>query len=343
MITKAAFWQAWTNALANTFDASWVRDAWQQTCIESWSCEDGHVQATIACPWPLHEDVWFAALQHCEALWPHAFWSVVPRLAISARALVDQQKPIPKVKNVIGVVSGKGGVGKSTVATGVAKALAAMGASVGVMDADIYGPSIPYLFDCADQMVETQGREFVPRRAHGCLINSMGSLIAAEDPLMWRGPMASKAIEQLAYQTAWSSLDYLIVDLPPGTGDVAITCAKTVPMQAVVVVSTPHQLARLDVVRCVSMYKKLEIPILGVVENMSAASCGNCGAHHHPFGEGLKRWCEDHQLALLAQCPLQCNPAGNPADWSGLAMQIAAGLCCLEKRIGVNIPSVVAE
>lgn len=343
MLIKQAFWQVWTDVLANTFEPSWVRASWTMDCIVSWINEDGHVQATIACPWPLDQDVWVEAMNQCEALWPNVLWSVVPQLAVTARALVGTQQPIPKVKNVIGVVSGKGGVGKSTVAAGMAKALAAMGASVGVMDADVYGPSMPYLFDCADQIVKSEGRAFVPHRAHGCVINSMGSLIAAEDPLIWRGPMASKAVEQLAYQTSWPSLDYLIVDMPPGTGDVAITCAKKIPMQAVVVVSTPHQLARLDVVRCVNMYKKLEIPILGVVENMAYASCDSCHVQYHPFGEGLRDWCEAHQLALLAQCPVQCDPAGNGANWSGLAMQMAAGLCCLQKRVGVNIPPVVAQ
>lgn len=269
---------------------------------------------------------------------------------IEARALQPGQVPITGVKNLIGIAAGKGGVGKSTVAVAFAKALARTGARVGVMDADIYGPSVPYLLGVAGERAKVDAKRFVPLAAQGLQVQSMACLVGEGDPLIWRGPMASKAVEQLAYQTIWGDLDYLIVDLPPGTADIALTVCKKLPLTAVMLVTTPHPVALLDVKRCHEMMKKMHIPVLGVVENMAYFQCDGSDVKHFPFqmpaGEqGLAAWLAQEDVQSLAAMPFGADVTDQPAIdalWDTLAERSVAGLCCLPVRRGVQMPPVVA-
>lgn len=206
-------------------------------------------------------------------------------------------KLLPNVKNIVAVASGKGGVGKSTTAVNLALALAAEGASVGILDADIYGPSLPTMLGIHGQRPESPDNQSMnPLVGHGLQANSIGFLIEEDNPMVWRGPMATSALEQLLRQTNWRELDYLIVDMPPGTGDIQLTLAQRVPVTGAVIVTTPQDIALLDAKKGLKMFEKVGIPILGIVENMSIHTCSNCGHEEHirrrrgrADGEGVRR------------------------------------------------------
>lgn len=205
---------------------------------------------------------------------------------IAAHAVQRGLKPLPNVKNVIAVASGKGGVGKSTTAANLALALAADGARVGILDADIYGPSQPTILGISGRPESHDNKTMEPLEGHGVQANSIGFLIDADSPAIWRGPMVTQALEQLLRQTRWGDLDYLIVDMPPGTGDIALTLSQKVPVVGAVIVTTPQDLALLDARKGLRMFQKVDVPILGVVENMAVHVCSQCGHAEHIFGEG---------------------------------------------------------
>lgn len=205
---------------------------------------------------------------------------------IDPRAVRPGLKPHPKIKNIIAVASGKGGVGKSTTAVNLALALAALGARVGVLDADIYGPSQPLMLGTQIKPHYESGAALKPVIAHGLESMSMGYLVDVNTPMVWRGPMVSKALQQLLFQTEWSELDYLIVDLPPGTGDIQLTMAQKMPVAGAVIVTTPQDLALLDARKGLEMFRKVQIPVLGIIENMSTHLCSNCGHEESIFGAG---------------------------------------------------------
>jgi ATP-binding protein involved in chromosome partitioning len=216
---------------------------------------------------------------------------------------------IPNVKNIIAVASGKGGVGKSTTAVNLALALAAEGARVGILDADIYGPSQPHMLGVGQRrpdVVGEQGRQqMVPIIAQGIQSMSMGYLVTEETPMLWRGPMATGALQQLLMQTRWDNLDYLVIDMPPGTGDIQITLAQKVPVTGAVIVTTPQDIALLDAKKGIEMFRKVNVPVLGVIENMAIHICSNCGHEEHIFGEGGgERIARDYQSELLGALPL---------------------------------------
>jgi ATP-binding protein involved in chromosome partitioning len=216
---------------------------------------------------------------------------------------------IPNVKNTIAVASGKGGVGKSTTAVNLALALAAEGARVGILDADIYGPSQPHMLGVGQRrpdVVGEQGRQqMVPIIAQGIQSMSMGYLVTEETPMLWRGPMATGALQQLLMQTRWDNLDYLVIDMPPGTGDIQITLAQKVPVTGAVIVTTPQDIALLDAKKGIEMFRKVNVPVLGVIENMAIHICSNCGHEEHIFGEGGgERIARDYQSELLGALPL---------------------------------------
>ena len=192
---------------------------------------------------------------------------------------------LPGVKNIVAIASGKGGVGKSTVSVSLAVALARTGARVGLLDTDIYGPSIPIMMGITEKP-EIRGEKLIPIVKYGVSLMSIGFMIAEDTPLIWRGPMVMKAVEQLLTDVEWGSLDYLLMDLPPGTGDVQLTLAQKVPLTGVVIVTTPQDVALLDVVRGISMFRKLDVPILGVIENMSFFRCPHCGERSDIFSHG---------------------------------------------------------
>ena len=216
---------------------------------------------------------------------------------------------IPHVKNIIAVASGKGGVGKSTTAVNLALALAAEGARVGILDADIYGPSQPQMLGVGQRRPEIVGeqgkQQMVPITAYGIQSISMGYLVTEETPMLWRGPMATGALQQLLMQTRWDNLDYLVIDMPPGTGDIQITLAQKVPVTGAVIVTTPQDIALLDAKKGIEMFRKVNVPILGVIENMAIHTCSNCGHEEHIFGEGGgERIARDYQTELLGSLPL---------------------------------------
>jgi ATP-binding protein involved in chromosome partitioning len=214
-------------------------------------------------------------------------------------------KLVPGVKNVVAVASGKGGVGKSTTAVNLALALSAEGATVGILDADIYGPSQPMMLGIAGRPESRDGKTLEPLEAYGVQAMSIGFLIDVDTPMVWRGPMVTQALEQLLKDTSWRDLDYLVVDLPPGTGDIQLTLAQKVPVTGAVIVTTPQDIALIDARKGLKMFEKVGIPILGVVENMSVHVCPKCGHESHIFGAGgAERMCRDYGTELLGQLPL---------------------------------------
>jgi len=213
--------------------------------------------------------------------------------------------PLPNVKNIIAVASGKGGVGKSTVAVNLALALSAEGAKVGVLDADIYGPSQPRMLGIQGRPESPDGKTITPMTAHGLQAMSIGFLVDEETPMIWRGPMVTQAMMQLLGDTRWDMLDYLIIDLPPGTGDIQLTLSQKVPVAGAVIVTTPQDIALLDARKALKMFEKVEVPVLGVVENMATHVCTQCGHEEHIFGAGGgARMAEQYQVPYLGSLPL---------------------------------------
>jgi ATP-binding protein involved in chromosome partitioning len=204
-------------------------------------------------------------------------------IKIAAHAAQRGVALLPQVKNIVGVASGKGGVGKSTTAVNLALALAAEGASVGLLDADIYGPSQPMMMGIEGRPESADGKTMEPMENHGVQVMSIGFLVNQDDAMIWRGPMATQALEQLLRQTNWKDLDYLIIDMPPGTGDIQLTLSQRVPMTGAVIVTTPQDIALLDAKKGIKMFEKVGVPILGIVENMAVHVCTNCGHVEHIF------------------------------------------------------------
>ncbi len=224
---------------------------------------------------------------------------------VAAHSVQKSLKPIDNVKNIIAVASGKGGVGKSTVAVNLALALAVEGAKVGVLDADIYGPSQPRMLGISRQPESKDGKSLEPIENYGIQSMSIGFLIDEETPMIWRGPMVTQALEQLLNDTNWDDLDYLVIDLPPGTGDTQLTLAQKVPVSGALIVTTPQDIALLDARKGFKMFEKVEVPVLGIVENMSTHICSSCGHEEHIFGEGGgKRMAEQYGVDFLGSLPL---------------------------------------
>jgi ATP-binding protein involved in chromosome partitioning len=280
---------------------------------------------------------------------------------IVSHAVQKGVKLVPGVKNIIAVASGKGGVGKSTTAVNLALALAAEGASVGILDADIYGPSQPQMLGIADKQPESaDGKKLQPLEAHGIQAMSIGFLIDPEQPMVWRGPMVTQALNQLLGDTNWQDLDYLVVDLPPGTGDIQLTLAQQVPVTGAVIVTTPQDIALLDARKGLKMFEKVGIPILGIVENMSIHICSKCGHEEHIFGSGGgDKMCKDYEVEMLGALPLDMSirvqvdggqptvvaePAGRVAEiYKGIARRIAVKIADQAKDHSAKFPSIVIQ
>jgi ATP-binding protein involved in chromosome partitioning len=228
---------------------------------------------------------------------------------IHAHAVQRTLKPLKDVKNVVAVASGKGGVGKSTVAVNLALAWAAQGARVGILDADIYGPSMPLMLGLTgERPTAPDGKHLQPLRSHGVAAMSIGFLIDEDQPMVWRGPMATQALTQLLSETEWGPLDYLVVDMPPGTGDIQLTLSQRVPVAGAVIVTTPQDIALADAIKGLKMFEKVSIPVLGIIENMSIHICSNCGHQEHIFGSGGgNRMAEQYDLRLLGELPLDAH------------------------------------
>ena len=214
-------------------------------------------------------------------------------------------KLVPGIKNIIAVASGKGGVGKSTTAVNLALALAAEGATVGMLDADIYGPSQPLMLGITGRPTSKDGKSMEPMEGHGIQAMSVGFLIEQDTPMVWRGPMVTQALEQLLNDTKWRDLDYLVVDLPPGTGDIQLTLAQKVPVTGAIIVTTPQDIALIDARKGLKMFEKVGVPIIGIVENMAIHICSNCGHAEHIFGEGgAAKMSRDYEVEVLGSLPL---------------------------------------
>jgi ATP-binding protein involved in chromosome partitioning len=224
---------------------------------------------------------------------------------ITAHAVQRGVQLLPRVKNIVAVASGKGGVGKSTTTVNLALALAAEGAKVGILDADIYGPSQPMMMGITGRPESEDGKSMMPLANYGVEVMSIGFLVDEDQAMIWRGPMATQALDQLLRQTNWGDLDYLLVDMPPGTGDIALTLSQRVPLTGAVIVTTPQDIALIDAKKGLTMFEKVGVPILGIVENMAVYCCPNCGHTEHIFGaDGGKRMAEQFKVDHLGSLPL---------------------------------------
>ncbi len=280
---------------------------------------------------------------------------------IVAHTVQPNVRARPGIRNIIAVASGKGGVGKSTVAANLALSLAAEGARVGVLDADIYGPSQPQMLGLTGTTPDSEdGKTMVPLEAHGLQVMSIGFLIEPDQPMVWRGPMVTSALQQLLNQTNWRDLDYLVVDMPPGTGDIQLTLSQQVPVSGAVIVTTPQDIATLDARKGLAMFNKVSIPVLGVIENMSTHICSNCGHEEPIFGSGGgQKMSRDFEVTLLGQMPLDSSirertdggmptvisePDSHAAEaFRQAALRLSAELATRDKDYSSKFPNIVVE
>jgi ATP-binding protein involved in chromosome partitioning len=279
---------------------------------------------------------------------------------IQAHAAQRGVKLLPNVKNIIAVASGKGGVGKSTTAVNLALALAAEGASVGMLDADIYGPSQPMMLGISGRPETPDGKTLEPMEGHGIQAISIGFLIDMDTPMVWRGPMVTQALEQLLRETNWRDLDYLVVDMPPGTGDIHLTLSQKIPVTGAVIVTTPQDIALLDARKGLKMFEKVGIPILGIVENMAIHTCSNCGHTEHIFGAGGgERMAKEYDVTYLGGLPLDirirqqadsgkptvvADPDGDLAErYREIARKVAVKIAEKARDMSLKFPSIVVQ
>ena len=279
---------------------------------------------------------------------------------IVSHAVQRGVKLVPGVKNIVAVASGKGGVGKSTTAVNLALALAAEGATVGILDADIYGPSQPTMLGISGRPESNDGKTLEPLEAYGIQAMSIGFMIDADTPMVWRGPMVTQALEQLLKDTNWREVDYLIVDMPPGTGDIQLTLAQKVPVTGAVIVTTPQDIALIDARKGLKMFEKVGVPIVGIVENMSIHLCSNCGHAEHIFGAGgAQKMCSDYKVPFLGGLPLDIRireqaDSGRPtvvADPDGkvaliyrdIARKVAISVAEKAADFSTRFPSIVVQ
>lgn len=285
-------------------------------------------------------------------------------VSVSSRVVAHEVRaalsPLPRVKNIIAVASGKGGVGKSTTAVNLALALAAEGARAGVLDADIYGPSIPLMLGISGRPDTIDDKHIVPMQAHGIQAMSIGFLIGEDTPMIWRGPMVTQAMQQLLNDTAWDDLDYLVIDLPPGTGDIQLTLCQKVPVSGALIVTTPQDIALLDARKALKMFEKVEVPVLGIVENMAVHICSNCGHSEHIFGSGGgERMAAQYEVPLLGSLPLDIRireeaDGGKPSvvaqpdasiamAYREIARKASARLSLRAKNKSIAFPNIVVQ
>jgi ATP-binding protein involved in chromosome partitioning len=279
---------------------------------------------------------------------------------VHAHRVQKDLTPLPEVRNIIAVASGKGGVGKSTTAVNLALALQAEGATVGELDADIYGPSIPKMLGLTGRPDSPDGKTIEPKRNHGLQAMSIGLLVGEDTPMIWRGPMVTQALQQLLNDTRWEGLDYLVIDLPPGTGDIQLTLAQRVPVSGAVIVTTPQDIATLDARKALQMFAKVEVPVLGIVENMAVHVCSNCGHSEHVFGAGGgQAMAAQYDVPLLGSLPLDIRireqadsgaptvaaDPGSPLSlaYRDIARRTAARLSLQARNKAIAFPNIVMQ
>lgn len=323
--------------------------------------DENHIHLRLPFHFELQKESWVSALR--QKLEEAGFEGKMP-ISVESRVLSHRVQPNltrhPEIKNIIAIGSGKGGVGKSTVAVNLALALLSQGARVGILDADIYGPSQPMLLGITENPNSPDQRSLMPLEKFNLQTMSIGYLVDIKTALIWRGPMVSGALQQLLNDTLWHQLDYLIVDLPPGTGDIQLTLAQKIPVAGAVVVTTPQDLSLLDARRAIKMFEKVHIPVLGIVENMSTFVCPKCGECADIFGHGGgEALSKESGVHFLGSIPLtltirEQSDRGIPmviaepnsmvtAQYQKIAMNLAAGLSTLPKSYGVGLPKVVVE
>ncbi len=324
--------------------------------------ENAGVSITVPLGYPLHNGQGELRKRVETALAPLNLGTVSVNFKseIISHAVQRGLKPMSNVRNIIAVASGKGGVGKSTTSVNLALALLAQGARVGLLDADIYGPSVPLMLGLSGKPESLDGKTMEPLMGHGLQANSIGFLIDEDAPAIWRGPMVTQALQQLLTQTNWKDLDYLIVDMPPGTGDIALTLAQKVPLTGAVIVTTPQDMALADARKGMRMFQKVDVPVLGVIENMSVHICSQCGHAEPIFGEhGGRNMAQEYDLPWLGALPLQLSireqtDAGTPTVaaepdsetarlYHHIAHGVAANVAALPRDMTARIPLVVTR
>ena len=296
------------SALQGVMDPNTGRDFVSSKCIRNVNIHAGDVSFDVELGYPAKSQIAAfrkALVDAAKTVADVGNVSVQITSKVMAHAVQRGVQLLPGVKNIVAVASGKGGVGKSTTAVNLALALAAEGASVGILDADIYGPSIPMMMGIDGRPETADGKTMEPMENYGLQVMSIGFLVAKDEAMIWRGPMATQALDQLLRQTHWKELDYLIIDMPPGTGDIQLTLSQRVPMTGAVIVTTPQDIALLDAKKGIKMFEKVGVPILGIVENMAVHVCSNCGHVEHIFGaDGGKKMAAEYAMDYLGALPL---------------------------------------
>jgi ATP-binding protein involved in chromosome partitioning len=296
------------DALRELIDPVTGRNYVEAKCVKNVKIEGDRVSLDVVLGYPARgvlESVRSQVIERLSRLPGVAQASAHVASRVVSHSVQRGVKLVPGIKNIIAVASGKGGVGKSTTAVNLALALATEGASVGMLDADIYGPSQPLMLGITGRPTSRDGKSMEPMEGHGIQAMSVGFLIEPDTPMVWRGPMVTQALEQLLSETKWRDLDYLVVDLPPGTGDIQLTLAQKVPVTGAVIVTTPQDIALIDARKGLKMFEKVGIPILGIVENMAIHICSKCGHAEPIFGEGGgERMSKDYEVELLGSLPL---------------------------------------
>jgi len=350
-------------ALAQLIDPVTQRDYESSGDVKTVTLDGNDVSVEIVLGYPaksLVDDVKRSIAGTLKALPDIGKVSVSVTTNIVAHAAQAGLKLLPGIKNVIAVASGKGGVGKSTTTANLALALAAEGAKVGILDADIYGPSQQMMMGLSGRPESADGKTIEPMEIYGVQTMSIGLLIDVDQPMVWRGPMVTQALEQLLRDTQWKELDYLVVDLPPGTGDIQLTLSQKVPLTGAVIVTTPQDIALIDARKGLKMFEKVNVPILGIVENMSTHICSRCGHEEHIFGEGgAARMSADYEIDLLGQLPLDMRireqvDSGRPTlvtepdgdisrIYKEIARKVAAKISSQKRDYGGAFPKIVVQ
>jgi len=351
------------NLLKNIIDPNVETDLISAHSVKSIDVNDGHVLVNIELGYPAKSFIDGFKRQIIDqiiALEGVSSANVNILVNIVTHGVQNNLKPIANIKNIIAIASGKGGVGKSTTAVNLALALAAEGANVGILDADIYGPSIPTMLGLSGYPESQDNKTMMPKVSYGIQTISIGYLIEPDQPMIWRGPMVTNALQQLLNDTNWSNVDYLIVDLPPGTGDIQLTLSQQIPVSGAVIVTTPQDIALIDAQRGLGMFEKVSVPVLGIVENMSMHICSECGHEEAIFGSGGgMAMAEKNNIELLGSLPLdihirQFADSGRPtvvADPDGRATEIykeiarkmSAKLALKSKDYSNKFPNIVVQ
>jgi ATP-binding protein involved in chromosome partitioning len=352
--------QAINEALKAVIDPNTGKDFVSTKAVKNLTVSDGDVAFDVELGYPAKSqiaDLRKALIAAAKGVAGVGNVSVNVNVNIVAHSVQRGVQLLPRVKNIVAVASGKGGVGKSTTAVNLALALAAEGARVGLLDADIYGPSLPMMMGIEGRPESDDGKTMDPMENYGVQVMSIGFLVAQDEAMIWRGPMATQALEQLLRQTNWQDLDYLVVDMPPGTGDIQLTLSQRVPMTGAVIVTTPQDIALLDAKKGIKMFEKVGVPILGIVENMAVHVCSNCGHVEHIFGaDGGKKMAAEYNMDYLGALPLNMqirlqadsgkptvvsDPDGEIAGiYKAVARQVAVSIAARNKDFSSKFPSI---